>query len=111
MAGTTQPATTLTIGNTGVAVPRLNGVAGLVKVIVRFPTLTAGTATVESSADGSTWLAASGAIALTGYEPSNPTAASFTGAVKCIYGPFLPGTLFRIRHSAATGDIPVYFGL
>jgi hypothetical protein len=102
-------AITLAIGNTGVVVPQLvrgNGEGPaeyeLVKVVLRVPTLNAGIHTVATSDDGgTTWLAESGPIALTGKEKANPTGAGDTGGWRAIYGPYLPGTMFRLTSSVA----------
>jgi hypothetical protein len=115
-----QAATSLTIGTTGIEVP--TSVAGstlapsqLVKVILRVPTLNAGTHTFATSDDGgASWVAASGPIALTGYEKPNPTAATDAGGWRQMYGPYLPGTLIRLTSSVSQADKTapsVYFGL
>jgi hypothetical protein len=119
-----QAATTLPIdgdpGLTGVTVGTLSRGNGtgpadyeLVKVILRVPTLNAGVHTVATSDDGGvTWLTATGPIALTGSEPANPTAAGNTGGYRALYGPYLPGTKFRLTSSVAqTASATVRFGI
>jgi hypothetical protein len=117
-----QAPTSLTIGNTGITVPVIPGpgsvaeeAACLVKVILRVPTLNAGTHTFATSDDGgASWVAASGPIALTGYEKPNPTAATDAGGWRQMYGPYLPGTLIRLTSSVSQADKTapsVYFGL
>lgn len=116
----TQGATALTIGNTGIAIPDMIGTQIVpmhrtVLVILRVPALNAGTHTIATSDDGgTTWVAASGAIALTGSEPTNPTAATSAGSFRAMYGPYLPGTMFRMTSSVSQADKTapsVYFGL
>lgn len=111
---TTQGATTLTIGNTGIIVPDLDPTqrashARLVKVIARIPALNAGILYVESSDDGTNWVSVEKDI----FEKAVlPTASSYTGGQRLMFGPYLPGTQFRIRSAVAqTATVPVYFGI
>lgn len=108
-----QNATVLPIGTAGIALPDsvlagsvgahppvAFGMAELVTLDLRVPALNAGTHTIATSGDdGATWVTEAGAIALTGNEPANPTGASSTGSWRALYGPYLPGTMFRITSS------------
>lgn len=112
----------LAIGNDGITIPALQASAGtpatntdvaMVKVQLDVPALDAGVHTVATSLDGgTTWRTAIGAIAFTGLEQANPTAAAHTGTWQAWYGPYLPGTMFRLTSSVAQTAVPtVRFGL
>jgi hypothetical protein len=108
-----QAATALPIGTTGVRIPTPTRGAGIITVsqygpiyvIFRVPTLNAGTHTVATSDDaGSTWVTASGAIMFTGYEKTNPTAATDVGGWRQIYGPYVEDTWIRMTSSVSQAD-------
>lgn len=113
---------TLTIGTAGTTVPRSVSdqhghvrsfdAATFVKVTADVPTLNAGTHTWASSRDGgSTWQTLRGFVALTGYEPTNPTAATDTGGYRVMLGLFLPDTMIRCTSSVAQTATPkLYIG-
>ena len=109
-----QSATTLAIGTDGITIPVIQRSVGMtvdntdytgVTVILHVPVLNAGTHTVATSDDGgASWLSVSGPIALTSMEQVNPTAATSTGSWRAIYGPYLPGTMFRLTSSVDQSD-------